>query len=488
MKKKSLLALLLALVMVFTMASTVMAAGEGSITIDNAINGQTYTIYRVLDLNDHNSDYSALNYKVSTKWAGFFAENGAGLKYVDIDGQGYVTWKKDASVSDFAADAIKYADEKGIVNDGQVTAANGKAEFKDLDLGYYLVKSGLGALCSLDTTMPNVTIKEKNEKPTIDKKVEENGVYGERNDANIGDIVKFRTTVNVVDGDPTNYVIHDVMSAGLTFREADAKALTVKIGDKTLVANTDYTLSTNNSDGCTFEISFKENVLKPNDEIVVDYTAMVNEKAVIAGTGNPNETKLTYKDDSKTEWSETVTYVWEISVYKYAEKNNEEIALNGAQFVLYKMVDGKETYVVVDANNKVTGWTTEGVKPETGADANKTYASVFETPANGKFVISGLDSGTYYLKEIKAPAGYNMLANPITVIISANYEETTKVGTATVKYGDAIANPDIKVLNQTGTELPSTGGIGTTVFYVLGSVLVLGAIVLLVTKRRMKRS
>lgn len=105
------------------------------------------------------------------KWKGFFEANAEGLKYVDIDGQGYVTWKDGASAADFAAAAIAFAEAKEIANDGQKKAAGNTLTFTGLDLGYYLVKSDLGALCSLDTTMPNVTIKEKNGAPTVDKKV-----------------------------------------------------------------------------------------------------------------------------------------------------------------------------------------------------------------------------------------------------------------------------------------------------------------------------
>ena len=201
---KKIISVLLALVMTLALSVTALAAGEGSITVDNAVNGKNYTIYRIFDLNDHNSDYSAINYKVSTKWADFFKNGAKGLEYVTIDGQGYVTWKDGASAADFAAEAIKFAADNHIENDGEKTAAGGEVKFTDLPLGYYLVQSDLGALCSLDTTMPNVTIKEKNGVPTVDKKVKEGEAWGKTNDANIGDTVNFQTTINVVDGNPKN--------------------------------------------------------------------------------------------------------------------------------------------------------------------------------------------------------------------------------------------------------------------------------------------
>lgn len=473
---KKIISVLLALVMTLALSVTALAAGEGSITVDNAVNGKNYTIYRIFDLNDHNSDYSAINYKVSTKWADFFKNGAKGLEYVTIDGQGYVTWKENASAADFAAKAIEFAKANSIENDGEKTAAGGEVKFTDLPLGYYLVQSDLGALCSLDTTMPNVTIKEKNGVPTVDKKVKEGEAWGKTNDANIGDTVNFQTTINVIDGQPKNYVLHDKMSAGLTFNGT----VEVTVNGKKITSG--YELKNPGTDGCTFDVVFTNGTLKPNDVVTVSYSATLNNKAVIAGAGNPNETKLSYTDTNnkshETVPSVTHTYTWQVDVYKYTMKDNKETPLAGAQFVLYKTVNNVKYYAVVDANNKITGWTTEGVKPEENADESKTYASVFTTTASGKFTITGLDSDTYYLEEIVAPAGYNMLKDPITVTVKDD---------GTVTYGNNItANPDVKVLNQSGTELPSTGGMGTTIFYVLGGVLMAGAFVLLVVRKRMR--
>lgn len=473
---KRVVSTLLALVLVLALAGTAAAAGEGSITIDNAVKGKTYTIYRIFDLDSHSEDYQALNYKVSAKWAAFFAEGAEGLNYVDIDELGYVTWKENASAADFAAKAIAFAKAQNIANDGQKTADSSTVAFTVLELGYYLVQSDLGALCSLDTTMPNVTIKEKNSEPTVEKKVKEDstGAFGETNDADIGQTVDFETTITVVDGQPKGYVLHDTMSAGLTFNGK----VEVKIGNRTLKADTDYTLVTADlNDGCTFEVRFVDGQLKPNDVVTVTYSATVNEKAVIGGEGNPNTTKLSYTDGSTTTKkdtpeSKTYTYVWEFDVLKYTMKKNEETSLAGAKFVLYKTVDGKNYYVKV-TDGKVTGWT-----------ETKEEGTVFETPANGSFTISGLDADTYYLEEVEAPAGYNKLAAPVKVTITAKIDTATNVGTATVTYGENSTGT-VKIENKTGVELPSTGGVGTTIFYVIGGLLMAVAVVLLVTKKKM---
>ena len=473
---KRVTSILLALALLLALAGTAVAAEDkGSITIDNAIVGKTYTIYRIFDLNSHNTDYSAINYTVSEKWTAFFAEGAPGRAYVDIDKTyGYVVWKTGASPANFAAEAIKFAADKGIAHDGQAVAAPGTVKFDDLALGYYLVKSDLGALCSLDTTMPNVTIKEKNSESTVDKQVQEDstGDYGDHNDADIGQTVNFRTTINVVDGEPKNYVLHDTMSAGLTF---DPASVAVTIGERTLAKDTDYTLVTSNlTDGCTFEVKFKDGVLKPNDVVEVAYSAEVNEYAVIGDTGNDNKTQLKYGEDKGTEWDETHTYVWQFDVFKYAMRDGKEIPLAGAQFVLYKTVNDEKFYAQA-ANGKITGWTDD-----------QKYATVFETPDNGKFVIAGLDADTYYLEETKAPDGYNRLKEPVNVVITANIA-SGKTVTATITYNET-ATGTVRIENQTGVELPSTGGIGTTVFYVIGGLLMGVAVVLLVTRKKMSTS
>ena len=462
---KKIISVLLALVMTLALSVSALAAGEGSITVDNAVNGKTYTIYRIFDLNSHSEDYKAINYKVSEKWKGFFEANAEGLKYVDIDGQGYVTWKKNASAADFAAEAIKFAKANSIVNDGDAVAANGKVEFKNLTLGYYLVQSDLGALCSLDTTMPNVTIEEKNGVPTVDKKVKEGEAWGKTNDANIGDTVNFQTTINVIDGQPKNYVLHDKMSAGLTF---DASSVKVTVNGAAFAAENYILVTTGLTDGCTFEIRFTDGTLKANDVVKVTYSAILNEKAVIAGVGNPNETQLTYGNNAHTEWDKTTTYTYKFDLVKTKADNT---LLTGAEFKLYDAkTGGNEIALVKEADGTY--------RVATGAEKN---AEGFQsaTIEAGSVTIKGLDSGTYYLEEIKAPAGYNVLAERVEVKIDgANLDATMN--------GDSWSSGGVHVINQSGTELPSTGGMGTTIFYVLGGVLMAGAFVLLVVRKRMR--
>ncbi len=478
-RTKSILAVILALALVLVSGVVAFAAGEGSITIDNAVKDQTYTIYRIFDIADHTSDYNGILYTVNSKWNDFFTAGAAGLNYVKKGANGYVSWKTGADAAAFAKDAYSFAESKGIAKDGEIIATGSEVKFENLDLGYYLLHSSLDSVCSLDTTNPNVTIKEKNSKPTLNKEVQENstGDYGKTNDANIGDVVNFRITVNAADGEPKNYVIHDNMSEGLTFNAITS----VKINNSALTAGTDYTISTDCNDGCTFEIKFIK-AINPNDVIVVEYSATINANAVVSGTGNPNESWLEYGYGDKhnvTKRSITRTYVWKFDVFKYTADGETEIGLGDAEFRLYKEVGGTKYYAKA-VTNKIAGWS---------ENVNEAYT--FVSAADGTIEIVGLDEGTYYLEETEAPAGYNKLAAPVKVVITKEINNETNEGTATITYsynGGAASTGTVKVLNNMGQELPSTGGIGTTIFYIVGAVLVAAAGILLITKKRMNRT
>lgn len=469
---KKFASLLLALVMVFALASTASAEGEtGSITINDAVVGQTYTIYQILDLESYNASANAYAYKATTAWNTFINSDAIKGTYVEVDAQGYVTWKDGADAAAFAKVAQKYAKDNSIGNQGTVTATTTTVSFTGLDLGYYLVDTTLGTLCSLDTTNPNVVMEEKNEVPTNVKTVEEDstGNYGEKNDADIGQTVNFKSTITAQAG-AENYVFHDTMSTGLTYTGVTGITL-----NGTAVDASNYTVTAPAADGDTFDVTFTQafcDTLKANDQIVISYTATLNENAVIAGEGNPNTSKVSYGDSSNTKYtpdSQTKTYTWDVDVFKYTMNGETEKALAGATFTLSKNADGSNPIALVSKGNNVYRVAKTG---ETGTVTEIT------TDATGKFTIKGLDADTYYLTETQAPAGYNKLAGPVTIVIGEN-----GVVNGTTEAPQGV--DEVKVLNQSGTELPSTGGIGTTIFYVLGSVLVLAAVVLLVTKKRM---
>ena len=467
---KKLITLLAVLTLALAMAVPAFAeSSTGTITIDNAVTGTTYKAYRIFDLESYDTDKNAYSYKLNSAWNGFPAYSTtidgnlvSASTFFSVNSAGYIEWndaKKDAG-ADFAKLAKAFVVEKNIAWDKTETATDAKVTFTDLTLGYYLVDTSLGSLCSLDTTAPKIVI-------TGDEKVDSNS-------AGIGDTVNFSITITVKDGAPKGYVLHDKLS-GLTF---DPNSLEVKVGTTTLTANTDYTLETNPADGDSFDVKFKDGKLKTNDVVVVTYSATVAANATIAGAGNKNTAKLVYNEKDSTK-EETTTYVWKLNVHKYAlDSTNHEVALSGAKFVLYRMDNGVKKYAKL-TNKKIVGWVTD-----------KDNATTLETSGTGDILIEGLNVGTYYLEETEAPVGYNKLTEPIEVEITATTSVTS--GSETVQYKNSsetsytpATDATVKVLNNAGTQLPSTGGIGTTIFYVIGGVLMAVAAVLLVTKKRM---
>ena len=300
--------------------------------------------------------------------------------------------------------------------------------------------------------------------------------FGRVNDADIGDIVNFRSTVVTQPG-AENYVFHDKMSAGLTLNYSSAADISVTLNGNA-VADGAYTVRTGRevTDGCTFEIVFSQafcNTLGENGELVIGYSATVNENAVIAGEGNPNESRLTYGEDGQfgTTPSITKTYTWGMDVLKYANGNREK-TLEGVKFVLLNSGKSKAAQV---ANGKLTGWVDVPAQR-----APWPAGTELITDAKGEIIIDGLDADTYYLRETAGLPGYNKLADDQEITITATPGEDEDTMT--------FSRPTAYINNQSGTELPSTGGVGTAYFYALGGVLAVGAAVLLVTRKRVERA
>ena len=259
---KKIAAIMLSIMMVLGMASVVSAEGAGAtatpgtgkITITNAIPKQTYEIYRILELESHNMTTGNYAYKATSAWKSFIEGTGIKDVYVTINND-YVTWKEEANAAEFAQKALKYANDNRLTFDQKETAPDATAgettsevTFSTLPLGYYLVDSNVGALCSLNTTNPTATIQEKNGVPSVEKKVQEDSKvnaadeWGKSNTADIGQTVNFQTTITAQPG-AQNYVLHDKMDAGLTFDGT----VTVKKGDTTLTDPDNYRLITKTS-------------------------------------------------------------------------------------------------------------------------------------------------------------------------------------------------------------------------------------------------
>ena len=470
---RNLASLLLALVMVFALATTAFAAeaegatptpATGTITVANPVKDQTYTAYKIFDVVYDDQDHYSYTIGSSNPWydtvAAYAAteENGLTLTQVNGGDTYVVTTGNGFSAPDFAAALKKAINGKA----GRPLSGDaGSVTVSGLNLGYYFVASASGALCNLTTTNPTVTIHDKNDMP-FEK-------TADATDVEVGQIVTYTITGKVPDYTGFNtytYRIEDTMTEGLTFKQ-DVK---VTVGGTDVTDDCTVTYNVNqNANSFTVTVPVLDNKYTIGAEIKVTYSATVNEKAI--AVVSENEAKLIYSNNPTSADTGTITppvvkvYSAKIVIDKY-ETGSESTKLPNAQFVLYKEVTsetGKSTvYYKWNDTDKKVEWV-----------ADMTAADVVTTNDDGAAYFNGLANGDYYLVETKAPDGYNQLTEPHKVTVAGSSTDTAKL-TATAQ-----------VANSTGTELPSTGGMGTTVFYVLGFALVMGAVVLLVTKKRM---
>lgn len=443
---KKIISLTLALMLIFSLSVTAFAAGTNTITVTNALPGEVYTIFKMMDLVvGKNNGKESYSYKTTTEWESFFT--GAGASYVTIT-NGYVTNLDETAA--FAQAAANYAKTQYFLASKTCADGSNTVVFNGLDNGYYLVLSSLGTVAMTASTpsAQNATVKEKNHTDTITKLVQEDstGLYGAENDAQIGDKVYYQSKVTLVKN-TTKVSIVDTMEDGLTYNN-DA----VLSGGG--ITADDY-ICTGESRGFTITIKDEYiNTLTTNVELTLTYSATLNSNAEV-GTPEVNKIVIKYGQAQSVE-AQTKTSTHKLTVKKYAEGIENlagavfKLKKNGTVLNLVKIDD--TTYRIADSNDTAT-------------------VDTFTTVASGPITINGLDSDNdYTLEEITAPVGYNKLSNEVEVQVNTD--------------NSLYAN----VENKSGTELPTTGGIGTTIFYVLGATMVFGAAVLLVTKKRMSAS
>lgn len=513
MKKiaRKIMAFLAAAIMVMAMAIPAFAEeGTGTITITNATVGEDYSIYKLFDATvgaNGSIAYTLPDGKTLSDDNAWFQVDKAGnvtaKDGIDVTTEAFKTWAKSFGVK--FGETVKATEE---------TVA-----FTDVPYGYYFIESTLGGTLTVTSTNPNAEVIDKNQGPTWDEepgdgesgngkvitnsdvKTAENKTDRTKSTANYGDIVSYSIGVNATSyigpKKVVNYFIKDTLGAGLAYQKDTLK---VYVDDDELVnteAEQAYTVSWN-EDNQGFEITVPwKDQTEANSVIKVVYNAIVTEEAVIAGEGNKNTANFTYqtadpstpdnpdpKEDYETSNEKTTTtYTYALGIHKIDGKTHD--SLSGAKFSIadvkaVKISDGVYKY---------------------STDANA--VSEFETDNNGILIIKGVKAGTYNVSETKAPNGYNKLEG--TVPVTADVSETSSYTTTTTTYydkdgnmisektqdGDTVTTTysvnvvGVEVINNAGTALPSTGGIGTTVFYVLGSILVLGAAIILIVRRRM---
>ena len=431
------------------------------------------------------------------------------------------------SIHDFMVKVYKKIKAANPAISADATSSNG--QFTDMAQGYWMIVdttkiegNDTNSLIIVDTKgQDEITVTPKTSVPTVDKEVQENSTkdWGDSADYNIGNNVPFKLTGTVSEYydyyETYNFVFHDTLSNGLTLAEGfGVENVTVKVDGVEIESG--FTVVTSGlDDGCSFHVVFDDlkdiTSVKADSKITVEYTATLTSGAVIGNDGNLNSVHLEYSNNpndeqggetGKTPDETVVVFTYELDVDKVDGSSENEGTyskhLEGAWFVLYRTdAEGEKEYAAINENGKLTGWTSEMPTHQNG---DSTANGNLKSGEDGKFEIIGLDAGIYYLEETVAPAGYNLLTKPLKLTITATVsdEATSAEGTkqlteleVTVDDGEAqegnvtTGTVSIIVENNSGTELPSTGGMGTTIFYVVGGILVAGAAILLVTKKRM---
>ena len=496
------------------------------ITITAQEGDHTYGAYQLFDGNVSGGKLTDIKWGTGIDSAALLAE----LKTSTIDELKAVTTApqlaeklsklESSKVIAFSKIATKHVTgtAKTFTKSGEAAPFSYKATLGEADHGYYLVKdtdNKAAALTSpiLKVAGCTVNVEAKGSVPTSTKKIKEdsNGEWGDTADLDVGQEAPFKLTgtmpSNIADFTTYKYGFKDFISKGFTLREGfDATDLTVKIGDKKITPDTvnvtDITDDTHGAEyngGKQIEIMFTDLKatakaagvdLTASSEVTVEYTAKVNEQAVIGGKGNPNKSLVVYQKDvtdgdglGETPEDEVWAFTYQLDTTK-VDSANPETKLKDAQFRLYNSDKTKSAEI---KDNKIVKWV--------DGDAG----TVITTPEGGVFNIAGLDADTYYLKEIKAPAGYNLPTGDdayFKFVIAANLtvgdDGKGKIESLTITPGKGQAadgdiptgKVEMNITNTSGSTLPETGGIGTAIFTVVGLLVMAGAAGAFVWRRK----
>ncbi|MCB6993328.1 isopeptide-forming domain-containing fimbrial protein [bacterium 210820-DFI.6.37] len=539
--RNKLFTMLLACIMLVAMAVPAFASAQtGDLIINGTTDGKTYDLYKVLDLTQSGDAYS---YTVNSAFEKFsYNSMTDGQNLVDFIQKN----KDDASVLSNLAKALTEYAIKSKIDPAKSVEATTSTATTNLDYGYYVMNPrggsaaspGYATMFSMNTLSgKDTTINVKAVYPSVEKQIVDGQNFVSANSASIGDDVTFTLTSKVPD--LTGYkwykfVAKDTLSEGLTYK--DLTSITVGGGDP--LAETAYTV-TKSEDGKTIRFILKDLVAAKyteGAEIVIKYTATVNDKAAVGTVqGNSNAATIEYSNDpsytqdydkseddfgenepkGKSGESKTKTYTTALTINKTDGKN----ALTGAAFRITgdgvkQVVTTGDVYVesedgtywnLKDGTYTTDDPATEGIDTSKYVDTSTKYKKETETTLNGtggttnveafvnsegKLTFTGLGAGTYTISEIVVPDGYNKIADfDVKISFSQNATDNTYEFTAEATNNNTVTVGEdgtlsMDVVNQSGAVLPSTGGMGTTIFYILGGVLVVGAGVLLITRRR----
>jgi len=485
---KRVIAIMCIFIMVISMATVVEAVDtNGKVTVTNVKPGETYKIFKILTLESFDETKRAYSYiRNGDSWDGFI-NSSAARNYIDINNDGYVTFKDDQKneigARNFGLLAMEYAKKNNIPSIKTAIASDKKVVFENLQLGYYLVETSAGTACSIDTTHPEVEIRDKHASPSVSKLFANGGTISnnkKRNSMNRGDNVFFETIINVKPH-VTNYCLHDYMDSYLKYNSVLKDGIAYYSNEKnesqkrkTLVKGTDYVATTKTNDGCNFHVTFTKAFYEKYQadidsgdltQIYIKYLVKLSDDAPI-DIPLVNTSYLTYGENSRTEESKTETFTYSIPIFKYTGYNK---ALAGAKFILSKDSNPTEDNAL------------KFVQSGSNFDYNSKSGNITLTSySDGKINIKGIQADTYYLKEIEAPKGYNLIKTPIKIVVTSDTD-----GKGVVKVDNEVVD-QVNVLNNYGSLLPSTGGMGTTLIYAIGCILVLSSGVVLFLKRRTK--
>ncbi len=477
-----------------------------------ALEGAEFTAYKVMDFDAKvAAAKNGSEYVIDPAFAAFFTEKGITPDKIS----GYNTTKLESLITEMQA----YIKDKNIA--GKYTATSnlsGDVAFGTVDTGYYLivetkVPAGYASTArpfmvsvpntektALDTWNYDVEVEVKNDKVDVDKTIEENGSSTEKTTTGVGDVLHYQIEANVIkyadETDPTKvrFAIKDEMSAGLTLDKAkiDVFAVAEDGTEKKLNTPSDYSLLFKGdqatitgeavTESKTFGVYFDYAKIKDVKKVKVKYTATINEKAVIGGTGNQNAGELEYGTDQDEQWhvtppDKTAAYVTGIDLLKIDGEDDAK-KLAGAQFGLYmdKACTTLAQLFEVAADGTLSA--INGANPR-------------ETDSNGLAKFYGLKAGTYYLKEVKSPEGYQLLADVVEIKIEADLaslgEDFTGSEKLTIKAyanGEELTITDngeggyihLNVKNNKGFTLPITGGMGTYLFTGAGLIVILAGL------------